>query len=106
MPNILDIEAQLAKMEGLERDSYRNDEHSSNIPTEDVNENKCHHDASSKLTQCCELTYVLQESISSPLESPNKQTDTNFVAVKVNSYNLLNATFISFNVKHFSRSFK
>lgn len=90
MPNILDIEAQLAKMEGLERDTYRNDEHSSNIPTEDVNENKCHHDASSKLNQCCELTYVLQESMSSPpLESPNKQTETNFVAVKVNSNNTL-----------------
>lgn len=83
MPNILDIEAQLAKMEGLDRDTYRTDEHSSNIPTEDVNENKCHRDAASKLNQCCELTYVLQESLSSPLESPSKQPETNLVPTKV-----------------------
>lgn len=84
MPNILDIEAQLAKMEGLDRDSYRGDGHSTNIPTEDVNENKCHHDPTTKLNQCCELTCVLQDtltqenqSLSSTLESPTKQPELN-----------------------------
>lgn len=90
MPNILDIEAQLAKMEGLDRDSYRSDGHTNNIPTEDVNENKCHRDPVTELNQCCELTCVLQdtlsqenESLPSPLESLSKQPEINLVPLKV-----------------------
>lgn len=91
----MDIEAQLAKMEGLDRDTYRSDGHSSNIPTEDVNENKCHRggDPAAKLNQCCELTCVLQDtlnqenesslSLPSPLKSSLIQPETNLVPLKV-----------------------
>lgn len=47
VPSILDIEAQLAKMEGLNG--------------EDLNENK--HNNSSKIEQCCALTSALQDSL-------------------------------------------
>ncbi|VEN64798.1 unnamed protein product, partial [Callosobruchus maculatus] len=69
---MLDIEAQLAKMEGLngatdvvvgtDRLETTGD---NRCAEEDVNENhnKNHHDRSDKLKQCCELTCALQDSL-------------------------------------------
>ncbi|CAH1959587.1 unnamed protein product [Acanthoscelides obtectus] len=71
---MLDIESQLAKMEGLNgvtdvvvgTGSDRLESTGDNrCAEEDVNENhnKCHHDRSDKLKQCCELTCVLQDNL-------------------------------------------
>ncbi|KAJ8944940.1 hypothetical protein NQ318_013088 [Aromia moschata] len=76
VPTMLDIEAQLAKMEGLNGDTDRygsrvlgggggaTETPANASPTEDVNENKCHRDQSTvNLKQCCELTCALQDSL-------------------------------------------
>lgn len=91
---MLDIEAQLAKMEGLNGDRDRGGSgDSATIATEDVNENKCHHDpAAAKLKQCCELTCALQDSLkqgtvtlSTTLTSPiiPAKTEISLVPLKV-----------------------
>nr|XP_023022070.1 uncharacterized protein LOC111510398 [Leptinotarsa decemlineata]XP_023022071.1 uncharacterized protein LOC111510398 [Leptinotarsa decemlineata] len=93
VPNMLDIEAQLAKMEGLNGDSDRVDGIETKAgQTPDVNENKCQ-DQSTNLKKCCELTSVLQDTLqqttvnltaaltSPPL--PTKQADLDIVALKV-----------------------
>lgn len=71
VPDILDIEAQLAKMEGLEpsqdesksamQSSESKDERSPNRTKEDVNENECIHRSDSK--PCCDLTCTLQDDL-------------------------------------------
>ncbi|KAJ8931271.1 hypothetical protein NQ314_015837 [Rhamnusium bicolor] len=94
VPNMLDIEAQLAKMEGLNGDTDRGGgETVDTSPAEDVNENKCHHDQTAKLKQCCELTCALQDSLKqgtvslttalSPPTLPAKQPEISLVPLKV-----------------------
>ncbi|CAG9762264.1 unnamed protein product [Ceutorhynchus assimilis] len=80
VPDMLDIEAQLAKMEGLEphhqeelslpknivtnnvtNQSESGEAKSPNRTTEDVNENECIHRSDSK--PCCELTCTLQDGL-------------------------------------------
>lgn len=87
---MLDIEAQLAKMEGLERDSYRVDGDSTNNSRVDVIDTKCPRDPGANMNQCCDLTCVLQdtlsqenESLSSSLESPLKPSEVNLAPHKV-----------------------
>lgn len=80
VPDMLDIEAQLAKMEGLNGG-------------EDLNENK--HNGQTKLEQCCALTSVLQDSLkqgtvslttthsaSSPLKEQVPQVELSLVPAK------------------------
>ncbi|KAG5872966.1 hypothetical protein JTB14_027645 [Gonioctena quinquepunctata] len=97
VPNMLDIEAQLAKMEGLNGDSDRTETNETNTEqTEDVNENKCHQDPSStNLKKCCELTCALQDSLkqgtvtltaaltSPPLPNKQQEVDLSLVSLKV-----------------------
>lgn len=79
VPDMLDIEAQLAKMEGLNG--------------EDLNENK--HNGQTKLEQCCALTSVLQDSLKqgtvsltathtapSPLKEQVPQVEVSLVPIK------------------------
>ncbi|KAF2892478.1 hypothetical protein ILUMI_13697 [Ignelater luminosus] len=78
VPSILDIEAQLAKMEGLNG--------------EDLNENK--HSSNSKIEQCCGLTSALQDSLKqgtvtltthsspSPIKEQLPQVEVNLVPIK------------------------
>ncbi|XP_050315925.1 uncharacterized protein LOC126750368 isoform X2 [Anthonomus grandis grandis] len=80
VPDMLDIEAQLAKMEGLEphheevleeeesdvvKNNSSNAEIKPNRTTEDVNENECVHRSDSK--PCCELTCTLQGGLDSEI---------------------------------------
>ncbi|XP_072385877.1 uncharacterized protein [Diabrotica undecimpunctata] len=92
VPNMLDIEAQLAKMEGLNGDSDRIVEGVAETgPVEDVNENKCHQDQAVK--NCCELTCALQDnrkqgvaSLAADLDSPPpsvNKVDSNLGPLKV-----------------------
>lgn len=65
---MMDIEAQLAKMEGLNDDRIRSGRRcvvgrNPATGTDDVNENKCPHDQPGELKQCCELTCALQDSL-------------------------------------------
>lgn len=95
VPNMLDIEAQLAKMEGLNGDSDRLEDGGTDTGhVDDVNENKCHQDQTAK--KCCELTCVLQDSLkqeavmalTADLDSPSppsskQQVDGNLIPLKV-----------------------
>ncbi|CAG9813354.1 unnamed protein product [Phaedon cochleariae] len=91
--DLLDIEAQLAKMEGLNGDSDdRQDMTGNGNRLEDVNENKCDQEQTAK--KCCELTCVLQDSmkqaavtLASVLESPTlpdvQKSEISLVPLKV-----------------------
>ncbi|XP_057663377.1 mucin-17-like isoform X1 [Diorhabda carinulata] len=95
VPNMLDIEAQLAKMEGLNGDSDRLEDGGTDTRhVDDVNENKCHQDLAAK--KCCELTCALQDSLkqgtvmtlAADLDSPSppnnkQQVDGNLIPLKV-----------------------
>ncbi|XP_066139047.1 serine-rich adhesin for platelets-like isoform X1 [Euwallacea fornicatus] len=109
VPDILDIEAQLAKMEGLEPhqeelrtgDNHQKssnatlpspsatnldnaskvDRRSPNRTTEDVNENECIHRSDSK--PCCDLTCTLQDDLEKDVEkSPSCGAGKDDVSVK------------------------
>ncbi|XP_060536781.1 uncharacterized protein LOC132708423 isoform X2 [Cylas formicarius] len=123
VPDMLDIEAQLAKMEGLNgdtieqgRDKVKRDRNNSvsghqvddslglDEPTsqvladtklgsiiksesasslikdnveEDVNENKCHHDQSKLLNQCCEVSCPLGEELKQDLVTSGNNSNIN-----------------------------
>lgn len=89
VPDILDIEAQLAKMEGLEpnqeeskgsitnavQSSESKDERSPNRTKEDVNENECIHRSDSK--PCCDLTCTLQDDLNKSASKSPPRNDAN-----------------------------